>query len=207
MTNNFDPDLQIFLAPVFDGIANQILKNHCELGTIRHQRWQLGYTDCCAGLSEVMCQVCQRDLKRLFNRDELRLLRRYAQRRLPVMIGAETAFSWTHAADAAAGHWLAATQGRPGETYFLAGPALSYHEFFSVAERATGLPAPRLWLPAGLARLLARWLRRARPGLADVLRSFSGLTYLARSDKAQRELGWQARPVEAGLAQILASGL
>ena len=26
-TNNFDPDLQIFLAPVFDGIANQILKN------------------------------------------------------------------------------------------------------------------------------------------------------------------------------------
>ncbi len=135
------------------------------------------------------------------------LLRRYAQRRLPVMIGGETSFSWTHAADAAAGHWLAASQGRPGETYFLAGPALSQREFFSVAERATGLPAPRLWLPDGLARLLARRLRRAQPGLAEVLRSLSGLTYLARSDKAQAELGWQARPVEAGLAQILASGL
>lgn len=136
-----------------------------------------------------------------------RLLRRYAQRRLPAMIGAETALSWTHAADAAAGIWLAATQGRPGETYFLAGPALSFRGYFSAAERATGLPAPKLWLPAGLARLLARWLGRVRPGLAEVLRSFSGITYLARSDRAQRELGWQARPVEAGLAQILASGL
>jgi dihydroflavonol-4-reductase len=135
------------------------------------------------------------------------LLRRYAQRRLPVMIGAETSFSWTHAADAAAGHWLAATQGRPGETYFLAGPALSQREFFSVAEHASGLPAPKLWLPSSVARLLAGWLRRARPGLAEVLRSFSGLTYLARSDKAQRELGWQARAVDSGLAQILASGL
>jgi dihydroflavonol-4-reductase len=135
------------------------------------------------------------------------LLRRYGQRRLPVMIGAETAFGWTHAADAAAGHFLAATQGRPGETYFLAGPALSYREFFSAAGRATGLPAPGLWLPAGLARLLARWLRRVRPGLAEVLHSFSGTTYLARSDKAQRELGWQARPVEAGLAEMLVSGL
>jgi dihydroflavonol-4-reductase len=132
-----------------------------------------------------------------------RLWQRYTQRRLPVTIGPETAYCWTHASDAAAGLWLAATEGRPGETYILAGPALSQREFFAAAERATGLPAPRLWLPAGWARLLARWLRRARPSLAEVLRSFSGLTYLARSDKAQRELGWQARPVEAGLSEII----
>ncbi len=136
-----------------------------------------------------------------------RLLRRWAQRRLPVMIGPETAFSWTHAADAAAGHWLAATKGLPGETYFLAGPRLSQKEFFSIAEHLTGWPAPKLWLPAGLARLLAGWLRRVRPGLAEVLRSFGGITYLARSDRAQRELGWQARPVEVGLAQMLTAGL
>ena len=135
-----------------------------------------------------------------------RLWQRYAQRRLPVMVGAETAYCWTHAADAAAGHWLAATLGRPGETYILAGPALSQREFFTTAERATGLPAPKLWLPAGWARLLARWLGRVRPSLAEVLRSYAGLTYLARSDKAQRELGWQARSVESGLAQMLTLG-
>ena len=132
-----------------------------------------------------------------------RLWQRYAHRRLPVMIGPNTAYCWTHATDAAAGHWLAATQGRPGETYLLAGPALSQREFFLAAERATGLPAPRLWLPDGWANLLARWLRGARPGLADVLRSFSGLTYLARADKAHSELGWQARSVEAGLAEMI----
>src|SRR5437763_8960724 len=77
--NNFDPDLQILLAPVFNRIANQILKYHCELRTIRHQRWQFGYSNCCAGTSEVMCQVCQRDIKRLLNRDELRLLRRHTR--------------------------------------------------------------------------------------------------------------------------------
>jgi nucleoside-diphosphate-sugar epimerase len=131
------------------------------------------------------------------------LWQRYTQRRLPVMIGPETAYCWTHASDAAAGLWLAATEGRPGETYNLAGPALSQREFFAAAERATGLPAPRLWLPDGWASLLARWLRRARPSLAEVLRGFSGLTHLARSDKAQRELGWQARPVERGLSEMI----
>ncbi len=135
-----------------------------------------------------------------------RLLRRWASRRLSVMIGPETANSWTQAADVAGGHWLAATQGRPGETYFLAGPALSQREFFAAAERATGIPAPRLWLPSGLARLAARWLGPVRPDLAEIMRGFSGLTYLACSDKAQRELGWQARPVSDGLKELAASG-
>jgi dihydroflavonol-4-reductase len=132
-----------------------------------------------------------------------RLLRRYARRRLPIMVGAETAFSWVHAADVAAGLWLAATRARPGETYFLAGPALTYRQFFAAAERATGLPAPRLWLPASLARALASALRRVRPSLAETLRSFSGVTYLARSDKAEHELGWQVRSAEAGLGETV----
>ena len=131
------------------------------------------------------------------------LLRRYARRRLPVMMGPHTAHCWAHAADVAAGHWLAATLGRPGETYILAGPAVSQREFFAAAERATGLPAPRLWLPAGLAGGLAWSLARVRPAWAEMLRSFAGPTYLARSDKAQHELGWQARPLEAALPETV----
>ena len=88
----------------------------------------------------------------------------------------------------------------------MAGPALTRLEFFAAAERATGLPAPRVWLPSGLARWVAGWLGRLRPDLAEVLRDFSGLTYLARSAKAQRELGWQARSVAVGLAELAASG-
>ena len=132
-----------------------------------------------------------------------RLLRRYARRRLPLMIGPETCFSWTCAAEAATGLWLAAAHGQPDETYFLAGPALSYRAFFAAAERATGRPAPRLWLPAGLARVLAQALRQVRPDWSEVLASFSGVTYLARSDKAQRDLGWQPRPIETSLAECI----
>lgn len=133
-----------------------------------------------------------------------RLLRQYARRRLPVMLGAESAFTWAHVDDIAAGQRLAAERGLAGETYILAGPALSYREFFAAAERATGLPAPRLWLPAGLVRLLAHSLQGVRPSLAEMLRSFTGVSYLARSDKAQRDLGWQARPVQAGLPETVA---
>ena len=132
-----------------------------------------------------------------------RLLQRYALNRLPVMLGGETAHSWTHVADVAAGHWLAATQGRPGQTYFLAGPAHTYRELFAAAERATGLPAPRVWLPGSLARFLARLVARVRPSLAERLRSVSGLTFLAGSDQAQRELGWQARSLDAGLPETI----
>jgi nucleoside-diphosphate-sugar epimerase len=133
------------------------------------------------------------------------LLRRYARRRLLVMLGARTAYSWTHAADAAEGLWLAATRGQPGQTYFLAAQALGLKDFFDAAERATGLPAPRLWLPAGLARGLVKLLGRTRPDWAERLSCYSGQTYLARSDKAQRELGWQPQPLEARLAETIAA--
>ncbi|MGH2521367.1 MAG: NAD-dependent epimerase/dehydratase family protein, partial [Anaerolineales bacterium] len=101
------------------------------------------------------------------------------------------------------GHHLAAAKGRAGETYILAGPPLTYREFFRAAERATGLPAPRVWLPSQLAEVLARALRQASPALAEVLENASGISYLARADKARRELGWSARTVEAGLPETI----
>jgi nucleoside-diphosphate-sugar epimerase len=129
-----------------------------------------------------------------------RLLRLYARGRLPALVGPDTAENWTYAPDVAAGLRLAAERARPGETYFLAGPALTLRELFAAAERATGLPGPRLWLPSGLARVLAGALQGLRPGLAAALRAYSGGAFIARSEKAARDLGWQPRPIEAGLA-------
>jgi hypothetical protein len=37
----------------------------------------------------------------------------------------------------------------------------------------------------------------------ESLRVLAGLTYLGRSEKAERELGWSARPLEAGLRETL----
>jgi nucleoside-diphosphate-sugar epimerase len=128
-----------------------------------------------------------------------RVLRRYALQRLPVMLGPGSARSWTYAADGAAGHRLAATRAAAGETYLLAGPAHTWRAFLDEGERATGRPAPRLWVPDGVARLLARALARVRPGLAERLRAYSGVTHLGNTEKAERELGWRARTVGEGL--------
>lgn len=127
------------------------------------------------------------------------LLRRYALGRLPVGVGGASAFSFTHAADAAAGLRLAATQGAAGETYFLAGPALTLRAFLAAGERATGRAAPRLWLPGALAGLLAQALHPVRPAAAERLRTYAGATALGGATKALRDLGWLARPAADGL--------
>ncbi len=132
-----------------------------------------------------------------------RVLRLYVRRRLPVFIGPDGARCWTHVADVAAGHRLAAEQGRAGETYHLTGPALTYREFFKACERVDHWPAP-VWLPASLATVLAQALKRPLPHLAELFQTHTGLTYLASAEKAGRELGWRARSVEEGLPETLA---
>lgn len=129
-----------------------------------------------------------------------RLLHLQARGRLPVMLGPDNARSWTHVEDAARGLRLLAEAGRAGETYNLCGPAHSYREFFAASARAAGVSAPLLWLPSSLARTLARLLAGPLPHLAEQLRTWSGVTYLACSAKAQGELGWQARPLEEVIA-------
>lgn len=131
------------------------------------------------------------------------VLRLYARRRLPVMIGPDNAVTWAHVGDVAAGHRLAAEKGRPGETYIIAGPPLTYKDFFEACERATGLPAPLLWLPSGLARLVSQALRGLTPGLAELMQNMAGISYLARADKAKRELGWTPRSVEDGIPETI----
>jgi dihydroflavonol-4-reductase len=126
-------------------------------------------------------------------------LRQHARGRLPVMLGPDNARSWTYAADAARGLRLAAEAGRPGETYHLAGPVHTFREFFAACARASGMPAPLVWLPSNLATFLAGLTGRLLPATAERLRTLAGVTYLARADKAATELGWQARPLAEGL--------
>jgi nucleoside-diphosphate-sugar epimerase len=132
-----------------------------------------------------------------------RVLRAYARKQLPAMVGPSNALTWAHVADVATGHRLAAEKGRVGETYILAGPAHTYREFFAVCARVSRIPAPRVWLPAASAEAMARVMQKFNPALTELLRSVAGLSYLARADKAQRELGWQARRVEEGLPETI----
>ena len=140
------------------------------------------------------------------------MLRQYVRGTLPA-VPKGTAYCWGHVDDTARGHVLAMEKGRPGETYILAGPPHTLEEALEIAERITGIRPPRLRLPAWLLRALARAagvVERVVPlpetYSAETLRVAAGVTYLGSSEKAKRELGFSARPLEDGLGDAVGRG-
>src|SRR5213594_3122555 len=111
------------------------------------------------------------------------LLVRYLRRRLRAL-PKETAYCWAHVDDTARGHLLAMEKGVPGESYILAGPRHSLIEAFQIAERITGIRAPRMHISPGFLRGIARLARSER------LRDLAGITYLGSNEKARRALGF-----------------
>jgi nucleoside-diphosphate-sugar epimerase len=59
------------------------------------------------------------------------------------VIPADTAYSWGYVDDIARAHLLAMEQGKPGEHYIIVGPLHMLVEAMDLAERITGVPAPR----------------------------------------------------------------
>ena len=120
-------------------------------------------------------------------------------------------YSWAHIDDIGRGHVLAMEKGRIGESYHLAGPAHTLAEALAIRERLTGIPAPRLRPPPGLFRamlpvvqVLSRVLALPSTYQPEVVRGLAGVSYVASSEKARRELGWEARPLEQGFRETFA---
>ena len=109
----------------------------------------------------------------------------------------QTAYCWAHVEDTARAHILAMERGRAGETYIIAGMPHTLIEVFDLAERITGIPAPRFHASPGLLRAIAALSRSER------LRDVAGVTYLGNNAKARRELGFDPRPLEDGLRETL----
>ena len=70
----------------------------------------------------------------------------YLQRKLP-MVPEKTTYCWAYVDDIARGHILAMEKGKPGENYIIAGPEARVVEVLALAEKITGVPAPRLHPP------------------------------------------------------------
>lgn len=131
-----------------------------------------------------------------------RLLRAYARRRLPILLGADHTQAWSYVADLAAAHRLVAAKGQPGKTYTFAGPRHSFREFFAECARVSGLPAPRLWLPLNVNGSTARVLNRLSPTVAELLRYLAGQPP-ALEDETGHALGWTPRPLADGIQETL----
>ncbi|MCG3114113.1 MAG: NAD-dependent epimerase/dehydratase family protein [Candidatus Manganitrophus sp. SA1] len=137
------------------------------------------------------------------------LLIQYLKGQLPIS-PQKTAYAWGHIEDIAKGHLLAMEKGRPGESYILAGPIHTLQEALAIAEQITGIKAPRLHPSPALLRGLSQIVRWLEPILplpefyrSESIRAIAGVTYIGSSKKAQRELGFTARPLEEGLCETL----
>jgi dihydroflavonol-4-reductase len=119
------------------------------------------------------------------------------------------AFSWGYIEDVARGVRQAMETGRAGETYLLTGPIHTFEEVFARAAQLAGRRSPPLHPPpslmrgaAALAAALERWELRF-PYPAETLRLMAGTTWIGSSAKAEKELGFTARPIEEGLRHTI----
>ena len=122
----------------------------------------------------------------------------------------QTAFCWGHVEDMARGHLLAMDRGRLGETYIIAGPAHTLIDAFETGERITGIRAPRLRPGPAFFRTMEPFIAAIEDYVplpeafrSENVRISAGATYLGRSDKARRELGFAARSLEQGFRDWL----
>lgn len=123
-------------------------------------------------------------------------LREYLERKLRG-VPKVSAYCWGHVEDTAAGHLLAMERGKPGESYIIAGEPKTLIDAIEMAERITGIPAPKMRPSPGFVRFLAAITR------SELLRVSAGATYLGSNAKAKRELGLRHRPLKEGLRETL----
>jgi dihydroflavonol-4-reductase len=118
-------------------------------------------------------------------------------------------FAWVYIEDAARGLRQAMDHGKPGDSYLLTGPIHTFEDAFALAARIAGkrppLLHPRPVVMRSAARfvsLLERWDIRV-PVAAETLRLMAGTTWIGSSAKAEKELGFSARPLEEGLRHTI----
>ena len=139
------------------------------------------------------------------------LLDRFLAGRLPLLPFPQLGVCPVHRDDVAAGILLALDKGASGASYVLAGRPLRMQELLQVLARVAGRAAPRANLPTVLLRRLAPIAPLVGPllglpaNLREVLSASDGVTFWASSARAERELGWTARPLDEGLATLVAT--
>ena len=116
----------------------------------------------------------------------------------------DVGISPTYVDDLAAGIVAALDHGRLGQAYVLCGTNMRLREAMAVAAAAGGRRLPRLVIPNGLLRLVARLIPNggrlvgARPNLREIVRASDGVTYWASHAKATAELGYAPRDLATG---------
>jgi dihydroflavonol-4-reductase len=137
-----------------------------------------------------------------------RIIIEAAMGRMPAFV--DTGLNLVHVDDVAAGHVLALERGRVGESYILGGQNATLEQMLGVIAPLAGRRSPRIRLPRRLlfplayaTQAVARLTGREPLLTVDALKMAKYRMFF-RSAKAERELGYSARPYAQGVADAVA---
>ena len=140
------------------------------------------------------------------------MIHKASKGKLPMKAFPELGINAVHVEDVADGVLLALDRGEPGQAYALGGELTTMGDAIDKAAELAGKKPPRLTLPPLLAKLSAPLGPVVGPALGfppnldEAIRSSNGVSYLARDDKARRELGYAPRDLDTGLRETLKAG-
>jgi dihydroflavonol-4-reductase len=130
--------------------------------------------------------------------------------RLRVTAMTDLGISPAHVDDVAGAIVAMLNEGRVGESYILAGRNMRLSEALEIAAKVGGHAPPRITVPIGLLRMVARLgpvgsrLFGQPANFAEVVSAADGVTYWASSAKASLKLGYAPRDLEAGIRDSFA---
>jgi dihydroflavonol-4-reductase len=136
-----------------------------------------------------------------------RIILDFLNGRMPAYV--DTGLNVVAVEDVAAGHLLAAEKGRIGERYILGGRNMTLKQILDALSAIAGRPAPRVRMPHAVALAAGyadQWLSRLagrEPRIPVEGVRMSRHRMFIESDKAGRELGYQAQPPRRALERAV----
>jgi dihydroflavonol-4-reductase len=132
----------------------------------------------------------------------------FLRRKFPAYV--DTGLNLVDVIDCADGHLLAMEHAHPGERYILGGENLTLKQILDKLGALTGLPSPKIRLPYAVALatgvvdtiVVGKMFKREPRVTIDAVRMGRKRMFVT-SAKAERELGWNPRPVDGALQRAV----
>jgi nucleoside-diphosphate-sugar epimerase len=131
--------------------------------------------------------------------------------KMPAKAFPELGLNMVFVDDVADGIILAHDKGQTGESYVLGGEITTQGDMIDKAAAIGGQKPPRMTVPPIALKAMipiGRFVGPAMglpPNLREMIAAAHNVTYLARDDKARRELGYQPRDLDTGLRETIAA--
>ena len=132
----------------------------------------------------------------------------FLKRKFPAYV--DTGLNLVDVVDCAAGHLLAMEKAQPGERYIVGGENLTLKQILDKLGAITGLPSPKVRLPYAVALatgvvdtlVVGKMMKREPRVTIDAVRMGRKKMFVT-SAKAERDLGWKARPIDESLRRAV----